>query len=70
MQRQAADYRLSAREHEILTLLCKGNSYKMIASELNLSFETIRSYIKKIYEKLQVNSATEAVSKAINERLI
>ncbi len=70
MQRQAADYRLSAREHEILTLLCKGNSYKMIASELNLSFETIRSYIKKIYEKLQVNSATEADSKAINERLI
>ncbi|MBX2925620.1 MAG: response regulator transcription factor [Chitinophagaceae bacterium] len=70
MQRHAADYRLSAREHEILTLLCKGNSYKMIASELNLSFETIRSYIKKIYEKLQVSSATEAVSKAINERLI
>jgi DNA-binding NarL/FixJ family response regulator len=70
MQRQAADYRLSAREHEILTLLCKGNSYKMIASELNLSFETVRSYIKKIYEKLQVNSATEAVSKAINERLV
>lgn len=66
----AHDYQFSIREKEILTLLCKGNSYKMIASELSLSFETIRSYIKKIYEKLQVHSATEAVSKAINEKLV
>ena len=64
------NYDFSVRENEILTLLCKGNSYKMIASELGLSFETIRSYIKKVYEKLQVHSATEAVSKAINERLV
>jgi DNA-binding NarL/FixJ family response regulator len=64
------EYDFTKREKEILTLLCKGNSYKMIASELNISFETVRSYIKKIYEKLQVHSATEAVSKAINERLI
>lgn len=63
-------YNFTGREKEILALLCKGNSYKMIASELNLAFETIRSYIKKIYEKLQVHSATEAVSKAINERLV
>jgi len=42
----------------------------MIASALNLSFETIRTYIKRIYEKLQVHSATEAVSKAINEKLV
>lgn len=64
------NYEFSPREKEILTLLCKGNSYKMIASEAGLSFETIRSYIKKIYEKLQVHSATEAVSKAINEKLV
>jgi DNA-binding NarL/FixJ family response regulator len=63
-------YDFSIREKEVLALLCKGNSYKMIASELQLSFETIRSYIKKIYEKLQVHSATEAVSKAIHERLV
>jgi DNA-binding NarL/FixJ family response regulator len=63
-------YDFTNREKEILTLLCKGNSYKMIAAELGLSFETIRTYIKKIYGKLQVHSATEAVSKAINERLI
>jgi DNA-binding NarL/FixJ family response regulator len=64
------DYHFTDREKEILSLLCKGNSYKMIASQLNLAFETIRSYIKNIYGKLQVHSATEAVSKAINERLV
>jgi DNA-binding NarL/FixJ family response regulator len=64
------NYDFTKREKEILTLLCKGNSYKMIAAELNIAFETVRSYIKKIYEKLQVRSATEAVSKAINERLV
>ena len=66
----ARNYDFTTREKEILGSLCKGNSYKMIAAELQLSFETIRSYIKKIYEKLQVHSATEAVSKAINERLV
>jgi DNA-binding NarL/FixJ family response regulator len=64
------NYNFTKRELEILNLLCKGNSYKMIASELNIAFETVRSYIKKLYEKLQVHSATEAVSKAINEKLI
>lgn len=63
-------YDFTSREKEILHLLCKGNSYKMIAANLGIAFETVRSYIKKIYEKLQVHSATEAVSKAINEKLI
>ncbi len=70
MQRSSDQYDFTPREKEILALLCKGNSYKMIAASMNLSFETIRSYIKKVYEKLQVHSATEAVSKVINERLI
>lgn len=72
MQQSSAqhDYDFTTREKEILGLLCKGNSYKMIASELGIAFETVRTYIKKIYEKLQVHSATEAVSKAINERLV
>jgi DNA-binding NarL/FixJ family response regulator len=69
-QTSSSSYGFSPREKEILSLLCKGNSYKMIASETKLSFETIRTYIKKIYEKLQVHSATEAVSKPINERLL
>ena len=63
-------YHFSSREKEILAWLCKGNSYKMIAAGLNISFETVRTHIKHIYEKLQVRSATEAVSKAINEKLI
>lgn len=72
MQQSASqhNYDFTKREQEILSLLCKGNSYKMIAAELHIAFETVRSYIKKIYEKLQVHSATEAVSKAINERLV
>lgn len=63
-------YNFTEKEKTILSLLCKGNSYKMIADETGYAFETIRSYIKKIYEKLQVHSATEAVSKALKERLI
>jgi DNA-binding NarL/FixJ family response regulator len=63
-------YNFSQREMEVLSLLCKGNSYKMIAAALNLTFESVRTYVKRIYEKLQVHSATEAVSKAINEKLI
>lgn len=66
----ANTYNFNEKEKKILALLCKGNSYKMIADETGYAFETIRSYIKKIYEKLQVHSATEAVSKAINERLV
>jgi DNA-binding NarL/FixJ family response regulator len=54
---------LSPREKEILEYIVKGYSYKMIAAELNIATETVRSHIKKIYKKLQVNSATEAVYK-------
>lgn len=54
---------LSPREKEILEYIVKGYSYKMIAAELNVATETVRSHIKKIYKKLQVNSATEAVYK-------
>jgi DNA-binding NarL/FixJ family response regulator len=61
---------LSAREIEILSMLTKGMSYKMIADECNISFHTVNSHLKKIYEKLHVHSATEAVAKAIDQRLI
>lgn len=67
---QAAAYNFTDREQQVLGLLCKGNSYKMIANQTYLSFETIRSHIKNIYTKLQVHSATEAVSKALSERLV
>jgi DNA-binding NarL/FixJ family response regulator len=56
--------RLSVRETEVLDLLSKGNSYKMIAAECGITIGTVRTYIKRIYEKLQVHSATEAIAKA------
>lgn len=63
-------YQLTPREKEILTSLSKGNSYKLIAHEFEISIDTVRTHIKKIYEKLHVHSQTEAVSKAINEKLV
>jgi DNA-binding NarL/FixJ family response regulator len=63
-------YQLTPREREILSLLSKGESYKLIAQQLQISLDTVRTHIKKIYEKLHVHSQTEAVSKAIHERLV
>jgi DNA-binding NarL/FixJ family response regulator len=63
-------YNLTAREKEVLHLLSKGNSYKLIAAACEITIDTVRAHIKKIYEKLHVHSQTEAVSKAINERLV
>jgi DNA-binding NarL/FixJ family response regulator len=63
------DYRLSKREKEILKYLVEGASYKMIADKCSISFETVKTHIKRIYEKLHVASMTEAVAKAIHERL-
>ena len=63
-------YQLTPREKEILSLLSQGNSYKIIAAQSEISLDTVRTHIKKIYEKLQVHSQTEAVSKAINEKLV
>jgi DNA-binding NarL/FixJ family response regulator len=61
---------LSDRETQILQFLVNGYSYKMIAAELKVSLDTVRFHIKKIYDKLHVHSATEAVSKAIKNKLI
>lgn len=65
---ETESHNLTDREFDILQLLVKGYSYKMIASDLFISIDTVRFHIKKIYEKLQVHSATEAVSKAIRNR--
>ena len=61
---------LTPREREILSSLSKGNSYKLIAAQFSISIDTVRTHIKHIYEKMQVRSQTEAVSKAINEKLV
>lgn len=68
--KEVPDYKLSKREKEVLKCLVKGMSYKMIADECYISYETVRSHMKKIYEKLHVVSMTEAVAKAINQGLV
>ncbi len=54
---------LSPREQAVLDGLAKGWTYKQLASELDISIDTIRTYIRRIYEKLHVQSRTEAVAK-------
>jgi len=63
------DFNLSNREQDVLNLLVEGFSYKLIADELFISMDTVRSHIKKIYEKLQVNSKSEAVAKTLKANL-
>jgi DNA-binding NarL/FixJ family response regulator len=59
--------KLSTREKEILDFLSKGLRYKEIADNLFLSTETVRTHIRNIYEKLQVNSRTEALNKVFKK---
>ena len=64
------DFKLTAREKEILALLVQGLSYKMIATRCFISLPTVNSHIQKIYEKLQVHSVVEAVTKAIGNKIV
>ncbi|MBT2560229.1 response regulator transcription factor [Pedobacter sp. ISL-68] len=64
------EYNLTAREKEVLSAIVDGLSHKMIGYKLNISYETVRSHIKKIYEKLHVASLTEVVAKAINHNIV
>lgn len=64
------DYNLSEREKQVLYLLVNGYSYKMISAEMFIAIDTVRSHIKKIYEKLHVNSKSEAVAKAFKDKII
>ncbi len=61
---------LSHKETAILQLLVNGYSYKMIAAEVKISIDTVRFHIKKIYDKLHVHSATEAVSRTLRDKLL
>ncbi|HVU08906.1 MAG TPA: response regulator transcription factor [Verrucomicrobiae bacterium] len=54
---------LSEREQQVLDLLSQGLMYKEIADKLDISYETVHTYIRRIYEKLQVRTRTEAVAK-------
>lgn len=61
---------LTDREKEVLQQLVDGMSYKLISANLGIAINTVRSHIKKLYEKMHVNSKSEAVSKALRHRLV
>jgi DNA-binding NarL/FixJ family response regulator len=64
------DYNLTSREKEVLELLVKGNSYKMIAHTCQVSIDTVKRHLQNIYHKLHVNCGTEAVAKAIQHKIV
>ncbi len=64
------NYGLSQKEKAVLKSLVDGNSYKMVAASLGISIDTVRTHIRNIYEKLQVNSKSEAVAKALKNRIV
>ncbi len=63
-------YGLTEKEKAVLKSLVDGNSYKMVGGDLNISIDTVRTHIRNIYEKLQVNSKSEAVAKALKNRIV
>jgi DNA-binding NarL/FixJ family response regulator len=63
------NYNLSKREREILKYLVEGGSYKIVAQKCGIGFETVKTHIRSIYEKLHVASMSGAVAKAIHENL-
>ena len=64
------EFNLSDREKEVLALLVKGMSYKLIAETCLISIDTVRAHIRSIYEKLHVHSKAEAVATAIKSRIV
>jgi DNA-binding NarL/FixJ family response regulator len=69
-KKQKNEPKLTERELRILNLLAEGHSYAGIGNEIFLSVDGIRYYIRNIYQKLEVHSRSEAVSKGISRRLI
>lgn len=63
-------FNLTNKETIVLSLLSEGLSYKMIASKMGISYFTVNAHIRKIYQKLQVNSSGEAVSLALKKGLV
>ena len=68
--RKSDEINLTTRESEILKELVEGHSYKKISEILFISLDTVRSHIKSIYQKLHVNSKSEAVAKALKDNLL
>lgn len=70
LKHAAEKYGLTKREKEVLQLLTEGYTYKAISAECFISMDTVSTHLRHIYEKLHVNCGTEAVAKAIRERLV
>lgn len=69
-QTTADDYNLTNQEKKVLQQLVKGKSYKLAADSLFVSIDTIKTHVRNIYAKLHVHSGTEAVSKAIRDKIV
>jgi DNA-binding NarL/FixJ family response regulator len=67
---EKADYQLTPHETRLLKLLVEGHNYKTAAAELGVSFHTIHFHMRNIYDKLQVHSKSEAVAKALRNRIV
>ena len=67
---ERADYQFTPHEMRLLKLLVEGHNYKTAAAELGVSFHTIHFHMRNIYDKLQVHSKSEAVAKALRNRII
>ena len=68
--RKNEEISLTKREVEVLTGLVDGNSYKAIANSLDISIDTVKFHFRNIYKKLHVHSQSEAVAKAIRQKLV
>jgi DNA-binding NarL/FixJ family response regulator len=67
---ERADYKLTPHETRLLKLLVEGYNYKTAAVELGVSVTTIAFHMRNVYEKLQVHSKSEAVAKALRNRIV
>jgi len=67
---ERADYQLTPHETRLLKLLVDGHNYKTAAAELGVSVHTVSFHLRSIYDKLQVHSKSEAVAKALQNRLV
>jgi len=65
-----ADYDLTPHEHRLLRMLVEGHNYKTAAAELGVSVNTVSFHVRHVYQKLQVHSRSEAVAKALKERIV
>lgn len=70
VSKQTTDFQLTDKEKEILVELIDGLSYKMIADKVNSSYHTVNFHIRNIYKKLHVHSVSEAVAKALKEKIV